>query len=115
MGVTEAKNSPALLLAVTLTSPDGSLPQQYLSNYATVQILDRLSRIRGVGGARLFRGRDYNMRIWINPGRAAGLNLTVDEVIAAGQAQNPPVTAGPVRQPPFNPAGPPFQFHITAK
>ena len=71
IGVTVAKNSPDLLLVATLVSPDGSLPQQYLSNYATLQLLDRLGRIHGVGGARLFGGRDYNMRIWIDPGRAA--------------------------------------------
>src|SRR5580704_79641 len=115
IGVTVAKNSPDLLLVATLTSPDGSLPQQYLSNYATLQILDRLSRIRGVGGARLFGGRDYNMRIWINPGRAAELNLTVDEVIAAVRAQNAQVTAGAVGQPPFNRGGTAFQLGIRAK
>jgi hydrophobe/amphiphile efflux-1 (HAE1) family protein len=115
IGVTVAKNSPDLLMVATLTSPDGSLPQQYLSNYATLQILDRLSRIRGVGGARLFGGRDYNMRIWINPGRAAELNLTVDEVIAAVRAQNAQVTAGAVGQPPFNRGGTAFQLGIRAK
>jgi hydrophobe/amphiphile efflux-1 (HAE1) family protein len=115
IGVTVAKNSPDLLLVATLTSPDGSLPQQYLSNYATLQILDRISRIRGVGGARLFGGRDYNMRIWINPGRAAELNLTVDEVIAAVQAQNAQVAAGAVGQPPFSRGGTAFQLGIRAK
>src|SRR5258708_37398550 len=115
IGVTVAKNSPDLLLVATLTSPDRSLPQQYLSNYATLQILDRLSRIRGVGGARLFGGRDYNMRIWINPGRAAELNLTVDEVIAAVRAQNAQVTAGAVGQPPFNRGGTAVQLGIRAK
>src|SRR5258707_476249 len=115
IGVTIAKNSPDLLLVATLTSPDGSLPQQYLSNYATLQIVDRVGRIRGVGGARLFGGRDYNMRIWINPGRAAELNLTVDEVITAVRAQNAQVTAGAVGQPPFNRGGTAFQLGIQAK
>ena len=115
IGVTVAKSSPDLLLVATLTSPDGSLSQQYLSNYATLQILDRLSRIRGVGGTRMFGGRDYNMRIWINPGRAAELNLTVDEVIAAVRAQNAQVTAGAVGQPPFNRGGTAFQLGIRAK
>src|SRR5258708_33073523 len=115
MGVTVATNSPALLVVVPLTSPDGSVPQQYLSHCATLESVDRLSRIRGVGGARLFGGRDYNMRIWINPGRAAELNLTVDEVIAAVRAQNAQVTAGAVGQPPFNRGGTAFQLGIQAK
>src|ERR1700760_1581235 len=54
IGVTVRKNSPDLLLVATLVSPDGSLSQQYLSNYATVQLLDRLNRLPGVGEARLF-------------------------------------------------------------
>ena len=115
IGVTVAKNSPDILMAAALTSPDGSLPQQYLSNYATVQLLDRLSRIRGVGNARLFGGRDYSMRIWIDPDRAAELNLTVDEVITAIRAQNTQVTAGSVGQPPFNRGGTAFQLGIQAK
>ncbi|MEI9887086.1 MAG: efflux RND transporter permease subunit [Rhizomicrobium sp.] len=115
IGVTVVKNSPDILMVATLTSPDGSLPQQYLSNYATLQLLDRLSRIHGVGGARLFGGRDYSMRIWIDPGRAAELDLTVDEVIAAIKAQNAQVTAGAVGQPPFNRGGTAFQLGIQAK
>ena len=115
IGVTVAKNSPDILMAATLTSPDGSLPQQYLSNYATLQLLDRISRIRGVGNARLFGGRDYSMRIWIDPDRAAELNLTVDEVIAAIRAQNTQVAAGSVGQPPFNRGGTAFQLGIQTK
>ena len=83
IGVTVRKNSPDILMVATLISPDASLPQQYLSNYATLQLLDRLSRVPGVGSARLFGGRDFNMRIWIDPDRAASLDLTVDEVVAA--------------------------------
>ena len=115
IGVTVAKNSPDLLLVATLVSPNGSLSQQYLSNYATLQLLDRLSRVHGVGGARLFGGRDYNMRIWIDPGRAAEVNLTVDEVVAAVSAQNAQVVAGAIGQPPFNKGGTAFQLGIQAK
>ena len=115
IGVTVRKNSPDLLLVATLISPDGSLPQQYLSNYATLQLIDRLSRVKGVGNARLFGGRDYNMRIWIDPDRAATLDLTVDEVVAAVRAQNVQIAAGAVGQPPFNRGGTAFQLGIQAK
>src|SRR5882757_5206213 len=115
IGVTVRKNSPDLLLVATLTSPDGSLPQQYLSNYATLQLIDRISRVPGVGGARLFGGRDYNMRVWIDPDRATSLNLTVDEIVAAVRAQNAQVAAGGVGQPPFSHGGTAFQLSLQAK
>ena len=78
IGVTVRKTSPDLLFFATLISPDGSLDQQYLSNYATLQLLDRINRVPGVSDVKLYGGRDYNMRIWIDPDRATALNLTVD-------------------------------------
>ncbi len=115
IGVVVAKSSPDLLLVATLVSPGHSLSQQYLSNYATLQLVDRLSRVHGVGNVRVFGARDYSMRIWIDPDRAAESNLTVDEIVAAIQAQNAQVTAGAVGQPPFNRGGTAFQLGIQAK
>jgi hydrophobe/amphiphile efflux-1 (HAE1) family protein len=115
IGVTVRKNSPDLLMVATLISPDKSLPQQYLSNYATLQLVDRLSRVQGVGSVRLFGGRDYNMRIWIDPDRATALDLTVDEIVRSIRAQNAQVAAGAVGQPPFNSPGTAFQLSLQAK
>jgi HAE1 family hydrophobic/amphiphilic exporter-1 len=115
IGVTVRKNSPDLLMVATLVSPDHSFDQQYLSNYATLQIIDRLNRIPGVGSAQLFGGRDYSMRIWIDPDRAATLNLTVDEIIDAVRAQNAQVAAGSVGQAPFNRGGSAFELSLQAK
>tara|TARA_R110000782_G_scaffold182437_6_gene272678 strand:- start:10947 stop:14132 length:3186 start_codon:yes stop_codon:yes gene_type:complete len=115
VGVTVLKNSPDILMVIALTSPDGSLPQHYISNYATTQIVDRLARIPGVGGVRIFGGRDYNMRIWIDPDRAAELNMTVDEIVAAIRAQNAQAAVGSVGQPPFNSGGTAFQLGIQAQ
>jgi HAE1 family hydrophobic/amphiphilic exporter-1 len=115
IGVTVRKNSPDLLMAVTLVSPGHSLDQQYLSNYATLQIVDRLNRVPGVGGVRLFGGRDYSMRIWIDPDRATTLNLTVGEIIAAVRRQNTQVAGGSVGQPPFNRGGTAFELSVQAK
>ena len=115
IGVTVRKNSPDLLMAVTLVSPDHTLDEKYLSNYATLQIIDRLNRVPGVGGVRLFGGRDYAMRIWIDPDRAETLNLTVDEIIAAVRAQNTQVAGGSVGQPPFNRGGTAFELSVQAR
>ncbi|MBY0583026.1 MAG: multidrug efflux RND transporter permease subunit [Sphingomonas sp.] len=112
IGVTVRKNSPDILLCSTLFSPDKSLSQQYISNYATTQIIDRLSRIPGVGGARIFGARDYNMRVWIDPDLAAARNLTVDEITSAVRSQNAQVAVGSIGQPPFNRGGTAFQLGI---
>jgi HAE1 family hydrophobic/amphiphilic exporter-1 len=115
VGVTVRKNSPDLLMVATLVSPDHSMSQQYLSNYATIQLLDRIARVPGVGDASLRGGRDYNMRIWIDPDRATALDMTVNEVIAQVRAQNAQVAAGAVGQPPFNSGGTAFELSLQAK
>ena len=112
IGVTVRKNSPDILLCATLFSPNKSLSQQYISNYATTQIIDRLSRIPGVGGARIFGARDYNMRIWVDPDLAAARNLTVDEITTAVRNQNAQVAVGSIGAPPFNRGGTAFQLGI---
>lgn len=112
IGVTTLKNSPDLLVVVALTSPDHSLDAQYIGNYAKLQIIDRLSRIQGVGSVRSFGSRDYDMRIWIDPELAAERNLTVDEIVAAIRDQNVQVAAGAIGQPPFNTGGTAYQLSI---
>jgi HAE1 family hydrophobic/amphiphilic exporter-1 len=112
IGVTVRKNSPDILLFAFFFSPDNSLSQQYISNFLTLQVLDRLTRVPGVGGTTVVGGRDYNMRIWIDPGLAAGRSMTVDEIVSAIQAQNVQVAAGAVGQPPFSKGGSAFQLGI---
>jgi hydrophobe/amphiphile efflux-1 (HAE1) family protein len=112
IGVTVRKNSPDILMFAFFFSPDNSLSQQYVSNYLTLQVLDRLTRVPGVGGTTVVGGRDYNMRIWIDPGLAAARSMTVDEIITAIQAQNVQVAAGAVGQPPFSKGGSAFQLGV---
>ncbi|PSJ43428.1 efflux RND transporter permease subunit [Allosphingosinicella deserti] len=114
IGVTVLKNSPDILMAIALTSPRHSLSQQYVSNYATTQIIDRLVRIPGVGGVRAFGARETNMRVWIDPDRAASRNLTVDEIVSAVRRKNTQAAVGSVGQPPFNQGGTAFQLGIQA-
>ena len=72
-----------LLLAVHMYSPDNSLDQQYISNYSTLHIRDELLRLPGVGDLGSRAARDYAMRIWIDPDKAAARNLTVEDIVGA--------------------------------
>jgi HAE1 family hydrophobic/amphiphilic exporter-1 len=111
LGVTTLKNSPDMLLVIHLLSPDGSLDQLYISNYALLQVRDVLSRIDGVGEVRVFGAREYSMRVWIDPERAAALDLTAGEIVAALRAQNVQVAAGVLDQPPVRAQGA-FQLSV---
>ncbi|MDE0947959.1 MAG: efflux RND transporter permease subunit, partial [Sphingobium sp.] len=111
LGVVTRKTSPDFLMVVNLQSPDGSLDRNYLSNYALTQVRDRLARLDGVGDVQLFGARDYAMRVWIDPGRAAALNLTAGEIVAALRAQNVQVSAGAIGQPPYD-SGEAFQLGV---
>src|SRR5262249_43941415 len=83
-----------------------------LSNYATIQIRDELSRLPGVGDITYLGQRDYSMRLWLDPGKMAAYGLNAQDVIAAVQAQNVQVAAGQIGQPP-TPAGQVTQYIIT--
>jgi multidrug efflux pump len=100
LGVTVKKNSPDMLMVIHLSSPDGSRDQLYISNYATLQVRDILSRLDGVGDVRIFGARDYAMRIWLDPDKIAVRNLTAGEVVSALQSQNVQVASGVLNQPP---------------
>jgi HAE1 family hydrophobic/amphiphilic exporter-1 len=111
LGITVRKNSPDMLMVIHLSSPDGSRDQLYISNYATLQVKDVLARLDGVGDVRVFGSRDYSMRIWIDPEKAAARNLTAGEIVAALQAQNLQVASGVLNQPPVPEPGA-FQLSI---
>jgi hydrophobe/amphiphile efflux-1 (HAE1) family protein len=101
LGVQVRKSTPDILLAVHLMSPNRSRSELYLSNYATLHVKDMLARLPGVGDVQLFGGRDYAMRIWLDPDKIAARNLDASEVLAAIQAQNVQVSAGILNQPPI--------------
>ncbi|MBX3594344.1 multidrug efflux RND transporter permease subunit [Sphingomonas sp.] len=115
IGIQVNKNSPDFLMVVFFTSPDNSLDVQYISNYVTLQVQDRIARIPGVGQARALGGRDYDMRIWIDPGLAAARDMTVDEVVNAIRGQNVQVAAGAIGQPPYGNASPAFELGVQTK
>jgi len=111
LGIVTRKTSPDFLMVVNLISPDHSLDRGYISNYALTQVRDRIARLDGVGDARLFGARDYAMRIWLDPNKAAALDLTAGEIVNALRAQNVQVAAGTLGQPPYN-TGNAFQLNV---
>jgi multidrug efflux pump subunit AcrB len=88
IGLTIRKKSAALLQVINIYSPKKTYDAIYLSNYATINIIDPLARIKGVGQVSLFGPLDYSLRIWLDPGRLTELNLTPNDVISAVQSQN---------------------------
>ena len=87
-GLTIRKKSAALLQVINVYSPNNTYDPVYLSNYATINLIDPVARIRGVGQVQLFGPLDYSLRIWLDPDRLTELNLTPNDVIAAVQDQN---------------------------
>lgn len=111
-GVTVKKKSPSVLMIVNLFSPDSSRDNLYLSNYATIQLRDELSRLAGVGDISFLGQRDYSMRVWLDPDKMATLNMTASDVVQAIEQQNVQVAAGQIGQPPA-PSGQVFQYTMT--
>jgi HAE1 family hydrophobic/amphiphilic exporter-1 len=95
-GLTIRKKSAALLQVINIYSPKNTYDAVYLSNYATINIIDTLARINGVGQVTLFGPLDYSLRIWLDPDRLTQLNLTPNDVIAAVQSQNVQAALGRV-------------------
>ena len=110
-GVPVRQQSTAFLQMVTLSSPDGRYDGLYLSNYATINLVDQLSRVPGVGHASVFGAGKYAMRIWLDPDRLVALSLSPQEVIQAVQQQNQEVAAGQIGMPPA-PTGQGFQYTV---
>ena len=110
-GVTVQKRSTAVLLFVTLTSPDGSRDSLYLANYATINLKDELARLPGVGNVNVFGAGKYSMRVWLDPDKLKARSLDAQDVVAALQQQSQQVTAGQVGIPP-TPPGVNFQYTI---
>jgi hydrophobe/amphiphile efflux-1 (HAE1) family protein len=112
IGITTKKNSPDLLMVVHLLSPDNSYDQLYISNYALLQVRDTLLRLPGVGDVQMFGARDYSMRLWLDPDRAADLNLTAGDIVGAVRGQNVQVAGGQLAAPPV-PSNRAFQPALT--
>ncbi|HEY1375393.1 MAG TPA: multidrug efflux RND transporter permease subunit [Gemmataceae bacterium] len=112
LGVTIRKQSTQIILAATLTSPHQTYDSLFMANYATLRIVDDLSRVPGVGDVRVIGSGAYAMRVWIDPDKLTARNLTTQDVVAALAEQNVQVAAGQVGEPPA-PPGQPLQLTVT--
>ncbi len=110
-GVTVQKKSTSILLFVTLTSPNETYDSLFLSNYATINIRDELSRLPGVGNVTVFGAGQYSMRVWLDPNKLQVRGLMPQDVIQSIQQQSQQVTAGQIGAPP-TPPGQAFQYTL---
>lgn len=113
-GIIARKQSPDLTLALQFYSPDGSRDVSYLANYVTLQVRDRIVRIPGVADANSLGGQDFTMRVWLDPEKLAGRNLTAGDVTRALREQNLQIAGGVLGQPPV-PSGTDFQYTLVTQ
>ncbi|MFL9610120.1 efflux RND transporter permease subunit [Methylobacillus sp. Pita2] len=113
-GLIVQKRSNDILMALMLVSPNKTYDPLYLSNYATINVLDELKRIKGVGDVTVFGTQDYSMRIWLRPDKMAQLGVTTSDIAAAIAAQNAQYAAGRIGQDPA-PDDQQIVYTVTAK
>ena len=113
-GVTTKKQSTQIVQMIAFTSEDPSHDSLFLTNYATINIKDELSRIKGVGAVTIFGAADYSMRIWLDPNKLKARSMTVEDVLNAIREQNVQVAAGRIGEEPA-PAGTAFQLVINTQ
>ncbi len=112
-GVTVKKQSPSILMVVSLYSSKGTYDANYLINYCGINLRDQLLRIPGIAQVDLFGGTDYGMRIWLRPDKLAKLGLTAADVIASIKEQNLQAPAGRIGMAP-SPKGQQFTYTVAA-
>jgi hydrophobe/amphiphile efflux-1 (HAE1) family protein len=113
-GVNVQKKSSAILQVISLTSTDGRYDQLFLSNYATINIIDTLKRIPGVGDVALLTPADYSMRVWLNSDRLTSFGLAPADIVSAVKAQNVQAAIGRIGAQPALPDQR-FQLSIQTK
>jgi len=113
-GVIVQKRSTDILQVIALDSEKGKYNTLFLSNYASLNIVDELKRVKGVGDVTIFGAQDYSMRVWLKPDRMAQLGLTPSDVATAIRAQNAQNAAGKIGQEPA-PSDQQLVYTVTAK
>jgi len=114
LGITTVKQSPNFTLVVNMISPDKSLSELYVGNYALLNIKDELARMPGVGLVQNFGASEYSMRIWLDPDKISARNMTVTDVVNAIREQNVQAAAGILGAAP-SPKGTNYQLTVTTQ
>ncbi len=112
-GVTTKKQTPDTLMYVALVSPKGTYDDLFLTNYATINVVEALKRVKGVGNVQLY-GAEFGMRLWLQPARMAALGITPNDIYQAVQEQNRQAPAGQVGQLPA-PKTQQFQYGVEVR
>jgi hydrophobic/amphiphilic exporter-1 (mainly G- bacteria), HAE1 family len=113
-GVTVVKSPSSPMMLIAVTSPKGTHNATFLANYAYINLVDQITQLKGISNINVFGAGQYAMRFWVKPDQLAKLNLTVNDIITAINAQNTPNPAGLVGGPP-TPKGQEFTYAITAQ
>lgn len=113
-GLTVQKSLNSPLMFISIYSPDNSRDDVFLSNYAYINLVDELTRVKGVARVQTFGGGQYAMRIWIKPDQLAKLGVTVPEIVSAVQSQNRVNPAGKIGGRPA-PKGQEFTLTVMAQ
>lgn len=100
MGVSVQKQNPSMVLVISMQSPDGRFDEIATSNYASINVVDELLRVKGISGVNIIGARDYSMRIWLRPDMMAQLAITTTDVVNAIQSQNQQFAIGRIGQAP---------------
>ncbi|MBL8007543.1 MAG: efflux RND transporter permease subunit, partial [Ignavibacteria bacterium] len=108
-GVNVKKSLVFPLLLISLQSDDESADLKFLSNYANINIIDQLKRIKGIGDVTLLGSSNYSMRVWIKPDKMGALSLTVEDLLNAVKQQNVISPAGQIGAEP-SPPGTDFTY-----
>ena len=113
-GLTFLQSTGLPLVAISIYSPQNSYDTLFLSNYATINVIDTIQRVPGVGQIRVFGAADYAMRIWVKPDRLAKLGFTVSDLVSAVQAQSTINPSGRLGADPA-PRGQQFTYTVRAQ
>lgn len=113
-GVSVRNRANDMLMVLAVISPQGSHDTLSLSNYASINLVDDLKRVAGVGDVNVFGARDYAMRIWLSPEKMSHLGMTASEVMNAIRSQNKQNSMGKIGEEPA-PEGQQLTFTVTAK
>ena len=113
-GISVKERSPDMLKVLAFTSKDQKYDTTFISNYITVNVLDDIKRIKGIGEATVFGAKDYAIRIWVDPAKLSFYGLTSNDIDDAISSQNNQYSTGRVGSEPINQITP-FTYTITTE